>query len=346
MTFSSYWEGRSRAGLRIGLVLIVMLEYVFNLIFLYGTAHDSFFIPKEHYLLDLVPFSFWTAVALLVVGVTALIAILRDRRPLSWGVVIMICMALVEEYTLEIEGSPSHNFFYPGSMLFGWLAGLAFARECERQGASGASSGALREATAEAGAIGVLAALYVGSGVSKLLEAGLGWVDPFHLRATLLMQKGLADGPWVTALRELVIQHPLLSQYLSAAALVIELGGFVLLFRRPLRLLWGLLILGFHLQVFVLAGIPYLEPMLLVPLFTFPWPAIADRVAGRRVAVLPPTERPAGDDGSARLVLPPRRALVVALLVMSAAWLLPVRWGPHHQRIQRDPPPAASPSSN
>jgi hypothetical protein len=81
-----------------------------------------------------------------------------------------------------------------------------------------------------------------------------------------------------------------------------------------LRLLWGSLLIAFHVNVFLLTGIPYLEAALLLALFTFPWAALAVR---RGEEGPPPFSR-----GAATVLK--RAALLVAILAGSA-WLLPIR---------------------
>ncbi len=140
-------------------------------------------------------------------------------------------MALLSEWITERFGATPHNMFlsrrYAARLDSGALV-------CAHGG-----NGADREQLAEAGAVGVLAALYVGSGVSKVLNGGIGWADQTTLRSTILAQQVLGGWRWVEAYRAAVIEHARLAQVLAAGALVIELGGFLLLVNRSLRVFWG-----------------------------------------------------------------------------------------------------------
>lgn len=312
---SSYWSGRSRAPLRVGLAIISAVIFLVEVSSLADYYQNPLYVPRNAVLVGLIPPTHAVLAAVYLVGLVGLAGVALDRRPARGGLLALFCMALVCEWALELFDSPSHNFFFPGGMLLGWVCGLGCASEIMRRGAVKADPKAFREELAEAGAIGVLAALYVGSGVSKLVSGGLGWADTTNLRALVLAQRGAGFYRWVDAYRELVVQHPRLSQAFAAAALVFELGGFLMLLSPRLRALSGLLLLGLHVNIFLLCDIPYVEPMVLLPLFTLPWPLLwrARGAAVEAPAMMAPAELP-------------RRVLIVTGLLLYAAWLLPVRW--------------------
>lgn len=309
---ASSFDDASRAPLRIGLALMTAVEIVGQTLDLRSQMLSSLYQGRTGPLLQLVEPSGPVLAIVSALALIGLLAFALDRAPLASGLVVLACMALVSEWITERFGSTPHNMFYPGGMLLGWLAGLWYTRTATREGVAAAD----REQLAEAGAVGVLAALYVGSGLSKLLDGGgFGWADLVTLRSTILAQQGLGGWQWVETLRWMIIDHPRLAQALAAGGLVIELGGFFLLVGRSLRIVWGLLILSLHLGVFVLCTIPYVEPMFLVPLFTLPWPAIVGRLGGKpaseAVREAPPvTELPV-----------PIALVVLALVLLAASWL-------------------------
>ncbi len=287
MKSASLFDGASRAPLRVGLALMTGVELVGQAVDLHSQVVNSLYEGGAGLLLRLIPPSAFVLAAVSAVGLLGLVAFARDRRAISGGLVTLACMALLSEWITERFGATPHNMFYPGGMLFGWIAGLWYART--------AAGEADREQLAEAGAVGVLAALYVGSGVSKILHGGIDWADLNTLRSTILAQQGLGGWRWVEAYRSTVIEHARLAQVLAAGALVIELGGFLLLVSRSLRVIWGLLILGLHVNILLLCTIPYVEPMALVPLFTLPWPALLGRLRRKRLveaAVAAPPRAP------------------------------------------------------
>lgn len=272
---ASLFDGASRTPLRVGLALMTGVEIVGQALDLRSQMVNSLYEDGTGLLLRLLPPSDFVLAASSTVGLLGLIAFALDRRPILGGLVTLATMALLSEWITERFGCTPHNMFYPGGMLLGWIAGLGYAR---------AVSGAVeREQLAEAGAVGVLAALYVGSGVSKIWNGGFGWADTTTLRSTILAQQGLGGFRWVEAYRAAVIEHGRFAQALAAGALGIELGGLFLLVSRSLRVVWGLLLLGLHVNILLLCNIPYVEPMVLVPLFTLPWPALLARIYRRRL---------------------------------------------------------------
>ena len=273
---ASLFDGASRAPLRVGLALMTGVEITGQALDLRSQMVNSLYEGGTGFLLRVLPPTAFVLAASSTVGLLGLIAFARDRHPILGGLVTLATTALLSEWITERFGSTPHNMFYPGGMLLGWIAGLGYARA--------ASNGAEdREQLAEAGAVGVLAALYVGSGVSKILNGGFGWADTTTLRSTILAQQGLGGWKWVEAYRAAVIEHGRLAQALAAGALGIELGGFFLLVSRSLRVVWGLLLLGLHVNILLLCTIPYVEPMVLVPLFTLPWKALLARIYPRRL---------------------------------------------------------------
>ncbi len=314
---ASLFDTASRAPLRVGLALMTGVEIVGQTLDLHSQMVNSLYASGAGFLLRLIPPSGFVLASLLAVELAGLVAFARDRRPIVGGLVTLACMALLSEWITERFGSTPHNMFYPGGMLLGWIAGLWYARTTAREGLHGAAVGADREQLAEAGAMGVLAALYVGSGVSKVLQGGIGWADLTTLRSTILAQQCLGSWRWVEAYRSVVIEHPRFAQALATGALGVELGGFFLLVNRSLRVFWGLLILGLHVNILLLCTIPYVEPMVLVPLFTLPWPALLDMLQRKR-----PTEAavPSPPDAAPVTEVPipvAMVALTLALLVLS-----------------------------
>jgi hypothetical protein len=213
--------------------------------------------------------------------VVGLAALALNRRPIPASLTALLSMALVARIGAEVFGAVSHNFFFPGALLFGWFLGLVIAWRKRQQGDPEAQQPTYAESVAESCAVGVLAALYTGSALTKVMDSGFQWVNANGLRAILLAQKGLLHVEWIDAYRASIINHPWFAFVLTFGALLIEAGAFLLLVGRRLRFVWGLLILGMHVNIMFLAGILYIEPMFLVPLFTIPWPALRRLLTGR-----------------------------------------------------------------
>ncbi len=264
---ASHWDGVDRAPLRVGIAAIVAIFTVMELAVLPSLLDDPHFRPARDPWLPITP------LALCLVGaaaLAALAALAANRRPLTAALAAMAAMAQVSLWGAQYFKMVSHNFMFPGGLLFGWALGLAYARTLGPVGAGRARD----EELAEAGAMGVFAALYVGSALSKLLDTGTAWVNPHTLRFLVLSQQGVADLAWIHRYRALLVEHPNLAYAGSVLTLVVEGGSFFLLVSRTTRTLWGALILLLHLNITALATMPYIEPMAFAALFTLPWPRL------------------------------------------------------------------------
>lgn len=313
---ASHWDGVDRAPLRIGLALCAAVFTLLEARTIHEQHSDPRFVLTHAPLASHLPATPAALCAVCAVILLALLAFALHRRPLLSSTVALGGMAMVSQWGVEYFDAPSHNYMFPGGMLFGWLLGLVYARTL---GPRGAWRTALSEELAEAGAMSVFAALYVGSATSKLLDSGFRWVNHDTVRVLLLSQRGVADLDWVHRYRALVIDHPGAAWLASLLTLVIEGGAFFLLVSRRMRTLWGALILLLHLNIIVLATMPYLESMFLALLFAFPWPALLK---------LERSEAPAAPDSPA-LSWP---VLLGLLGLMLLAALLPVGWSPFGPR--------------
>lgn len=309
---ASLYRGRSRSPLRVGLAVIVGLVYLGEALNVASMADQQPFSWRHAALTSLVRPTRWVIAAVSVGVFAALYAFARARRPVTAGLAATVGMALVAQWNTELFGSPSRNFFIPGAAFFGWVCGVAYARSLAP---SGDSRRATEDAFGEAGAMGVFAAVYVGSAASKLLRGGIDWIHPDTLRFLVLSQHGLADVGWINAYRAAVIESPGFATLLSGMTLLIEGGAFMLLVGRAPRVVWSALIFALHANVLVLCTMPYLEPMAIVALFGLPWPS------------RPEPATPEESLAPRRAVLSWRVWAVVAALI-TLAWTLPVGWRP------------------
>lgn len=328
MSASSY-DGRSRRPLRVGVAVVAGLQLMTELASLLSMADRAPFSFRHRFLSTALPATTPSVLAVALVALAGLTVFARGRRVVAGGLLALVAMALISQWNMELFGSPSRNFFFPGGVLFGWVAGALYARAA----ADGAGSDLCAEdAHGEAGAVGVFAALYMGSAATKLLHSGLAWAHPDTLRYLILSQRGLAPWGWVSAYRDALVEHPALAQVFAVATLVIEGGAFMMLVSRRWRVVWGLLIVALHTNIIVLCVMPYFEAMALAMLFAFPF--------SRR-------ESPADDAPAAPLRVP--RAVLVALAALLAlAYTLPVGWRPFEgdsDAVPRheDPPTADAP---
>ncbi len=321
---ASVLEGRSRAPQRAGLALVFLWAHVADASSVWGMRHRVPFTARHQVLTQLFPPSPVLLVATTAVFLLALGRFAQGRNTLPAGGLAVACTALVAQWGTELFGSPSRNLYIPSAVFFGWLCGVAYQRDVASRAGVTSTTLAAQEVYGEAGAMGVFAALYVGSAVSKLLAAGSAWVQPDILRFLILSQTGIVHGGWVAAYRDAIIEHPQAATFLSAVTLLIEGGAFMLLVGRRWRMAWCALIFLLHLNIIVLCTMPYLEPMGLAVVFGVPWRA--------RPIPLPAFTAPGSHPWA-----PGWRTALVMALVLLAAWTLPVGWRPAHGDSDRAP---------
>ncbi len=303
--WGSAWDGSSRAPLRVGLVVVAGLSQAMEAFSVSWQSNDAERYPPTGELsrwLAGIPGAAWMLFGLLCVG---LLGVALDRRPIASALWVLAWAAFLSEWETQIFGSPSRNAFFPGAVLFGWTLGQVWASSVRA-----AASRAFRERLAEAGALGCLAAAYVGSALSKLLASGTAWADGAQVRALVLQQQPLANWAWLASIRNALIESPELAVAASVATLVIEGGAFLLLLGPRLRLVWGMLLLALHVAIALINTMPYVGASLLIALFCVPW---------HRAAI------PAVDDFRGRLL--PVHVVVLLVSIVVAAWALaPLGW--------------------
>jgi hypothetical protein len=320
--FHSFWDGRSRAPLRIGLAAIAAVELLVESIQIDWQSRDPERYPPDGALAEMlgaIPGAAFVIWAMIAIG---LLALALDRRPIAAGLWAIGWAMLQSEWQTRIFGSPSRNAFFPGAVILGWVLGQAWARALAAE-SGGEASRAARERLGEAGALACLAAAYVGSCISKLSSAGLSWADGAQIQALVLQQHPVARWSWLAAYREAILEVPAMAIAAAVATLLIEGGAVLLLFGARLRLVWGAAIFGLHCNIILLCTMPYLEPMALLVLFVLPWARVM---------------RGSVDDGIVvgRGVLP-WRIVFVLVGIVGVAWVIaPLGWTGEH--VDPNPP--------
>jgi len=319
-SWASGWDGYDRAPLRIGVALVAGVEWLVECIQVGWQSQDLEHFPATGWVsegLGAVP---GAAAGIYLMIAAGLVAVAADRRPIVAGLWALAWACLLSEWQTQIFGSPSRNAFFPGAALLGWVLGQAWAYETADVREAAAPRG-MRERLGEAGVLGCIAAAYVGSCLSKLGAAGLGWADGAQVRALVLGQQPVADWAWLAAYRSAIVEGPAMAQAASVATLLIEGGAFLLLFGPRLRMVWAALLVGLHANIILLCTMPYLEPVALLGVFAVPWPRVLGRAVGQG------GEGGEGDEptGLDEVRLPLSMGLLLAGIVVFA-WLL-APWG-------------------
>ncbi len=300
---TSPWDGRSRTPLRIGVSLVAAFDACllgFNVM----TTHPgpTSLAGRGTGLFLWMGGRPGAVVPLVMVVLVALWLFARRWHSLSAGAVALGGLFASSTALTVLQGHASRNFYTCGATLFGWLCGELAARALPAD-----ERAARNDALAEAGAAAAFAATYFAAGMSKLLHGGLAWADASSLQSLVLSQHAIADRSWLGAYAHAIAHSAALATGLAIATLIMELGALAFVVGARGRMTWGALFILFHVNVFVLTGIPYLENVVLAGLLSFPWPLVARWRA--------PTKHTARDD----LALPARALATPALLLVVAA---------------------------
>ncbi len=309
---ASFWDGHDRAALRIGLALIVGIELAAECSQIAWQSGDPHFGATGTIAVRLaeIPGAAWILLALALGG---LVALGLDRAAILGGALTLAVGAMISAWQTALVGSPSRNAFFPGAALLGWILGQAWAWWL-LPGQRALASRPLRERLGEAGALGCIAAAYVGSCASKLIVSGSEWAEGMQLRALILRQLPPVEWGWVAAWRASIVDHDVAAAAAAVATLAIEGGAWLLLVGPRLRLAWAGALISLHIAILLLCTMPYLEPVALLVLFAVPWP----RIAGHPARATP--------DDSALPRAPAMVAVVLVALVLIAGLLAPLGW--------------------
>lgn len=225
-----------------------------------------------------------------------LASLMFARRPAAarWGWLALACVAVLVE-----SHGPMRFLYFSGSCLLGWLFGLAVAEQDA-------------EVLAEEGAVGALAAAYVGALLGKLATAG--WVN--GLQTVIAGQHEWGHSQLLDAATTYILEHRSVATTLGVFTLVAQASAALMPFSLVGRRIAASLLLLFHAGVYLLTPIFFPQAMVLLAAFGF-----------RRKRELPPANV--------------KRAVIAVAVVVVIAWLPPVRAFTHPARWTQAKPPSA-----
>lgn len=141
----------------------------------------------------------------------------------------------------------------------------------------------------------ILAATYVVSALTKLVESGGDWIsDTPYFGLQVVKSEGMGYYDWLAPritgssawLGQAMVEHPLLTAAILAAALPLELLVFLGLHNRRIALFFGVALIAFHSTVTEVMQLGFLyHKLLLLALFVNPlwWlVALGRRLVGRK----------------------------------------------------------------
>ncbi|MFT3712537.1 MAG: hypothetical protein QM817_33230 [Archangium sp.] len=230
--------------------LLMMVDTVFAVVFLWSLQRSVVSHPfASPMLLGLGN----NPPALLTIGSVAFVSgwfFSRGVRPVLSGLVALISVGVLVEAQAALLEGPMRFLFFSGAVLLGWLAGWIVSGE--------------KEEFANAGALGALAACYLGAVTSKLFTSGLGWVTDSGLRSTIASQHHWGSSRALDALALFVLEHAAVAYALAAFTLLAQASAVLLPFSQRLRRIAVVLLLLFHAGVWLLTPISFPQAMVLL----------------------------------------------------------------------------------
>ncbi|WP_146158639.1 hypothetical protein [Enhygromyxa salina] len=255
-----------RPGLRWVLAIVLMIS-------LYGVLENLYIIPPPEsspawspaWLVTLDELV-WPIAALSVLAGIGIAGLARGKRAQLWfGLLALLAMAVLVEAMAAHVGEHRRRFYSVGAALFGWLSGLIFARW---RGADDDRS----ERLAEAGAAAALAATYANAGLQKLSAGGL--FDDHSFQIYVLHHHHIDDSSVIGWLAQLVVAYPQIGVGLALSVVVIQAGAWVFLTGPRGRMVWGTLLISFHLGTLAFLHIIYVMATVLLVAWSYPWARI------------------------------------------------------------------------
>jgi hypothetical protein len=299
-----------RPGLRWVLAIVLMIS-------LYGVLENFYIIPPPEHSPAWTPAwlvtldaMVWPIIALSVVAGIGIAGLARGKRAQLWfGLLTLAAMAVLVEAMAAHLGEHHRRFYSTGAALSGWLVGLMFARLRD-------ADDDRSERLAEAGAAAALAATYANAGIQKLAAGGL--FDDHSFQIYVLHHHHIDDTSVIGQLAQLVVTYPQLGVVLALSVVVIQAGAWIYVTGPRARMVWGTLLIGFHLGTLVFLHIMYVMATVLLVAWSYPWARIGSRIRARiwgRPAPLVIVEPD-----------PPVRARELAIIACVAAVLIAAGW--------------------
>jgi hypothetical protein len=219
------------------------------------------------------------AASLALLVVLALVQFGRRRREAFWGTAALLVLTYLNESQAAYTGNEERVFFVCGATFAGWLFGALFAKELAKR--AGLPPNRRREdELGEAGAAGAFVATYVEAFASKLIMSGASWGEGTRLLSIVVGRHSFSGG-FLDRYVLFVVAHPTLATLFALGTLFIEGAMLLYLVGPRLRMVWGALVFGMHLNIYLLMGVKYFVSMILALALSFPWPRIVRRVRGR-----------------------------------------------------------------
>jgi hypothetical protein len=209
-------------------------------------------------------------------GIAGAVGFGRKPGGLWPGLLALGALMLLSTAHAQLFGSPWRHLYYSGVCLSGWLLGLVVSRS---QGAPA------DESYARVGSMALLGAAYLNAGISKFAYGGFDWISGVPIQAVIVGQDGLVADGIISVYRSWVVATPAAAALFSAATVVCELAGPLMLVGRRTRLCVASGLFAMHANIFVLTHILYWQAMLFLVLFGLSSDAPASRTMPEAAAI-------------------------------------------------------------
>lgn len=321
MSASVHGEG-DRQGLRLVLsfILAMSLYEIVKYVFLLPPPDEQ--LPWSPTWLVTINDMVWPVVVLLVFAAIGVLGFARGKRAqLVFGLLTLVCLAVLVEVLGAHVNQHRRRFYSVGATLLGWLLGLIVGR---LRGADEARS----ERLAEAGAMAGLAATYCNAGIQKIMSGGL--FETYSLPGYIYTHHHVDDSSPIGMLAFYVATHPKVAMTIALSIVVVQLGAWTTLMSQRMRMIWGALLISFHLGTLVFLHIIYFMATILLLAWCFPWARWMARVRGRPPpAELTKEQHPPLDRRTLTIMV------VAAGVFVGVASVVPV---PHPRATYGEPP--------
>ncbi len=252
-------SGAGAAFPRVALAVVVAIDLI-SFFFFIRSARSS--ALADGFALDLLADVFSRASvsgAVVAAGLGGAGAFGRRPGRLWAGLLALGSLTLLSTVHTHLFGTPWRHLFFSGLCLAGWLVGLTVRRF---QGAPE------DESYARIGAMALLGAAYLNSGISKVVYGGSEWMSGHAVQTSIVGQDGLVPDGLANVYRSWIVTTPAVASFFSIATTGFELAGPLMLMGRGVRLLVVLGLVGMHANIYVLTThILYWESMVLLLAF-------------------------------------------------------------------------------
>lgn len=260
--------------------------------------------------------------AVYALTLVALIGFLGPRGRMMWGVVALAGMKILFEVFATIYSAHHQDFFQTGAVLMGLLLGEAYAycigvRERRSQGEWLTAKG-----FGVTAGLAVFAASYVCAGTGKVLYGGgLNWIESATIRLMVLSHTEVGTHALKDAIGHFVGGSALVGALLQIGTVVIQVGAFMLMGSPRMRTLWAVLIVLFHIGIYVTSNILFLQPLVFAAIIAVPWSWMAVRLWGARIVPVDLETESTWATSPEAIVGGQRRWLKMSLALVAVLWL-------------------------